>query len=178
METDAKVWSPLWASEPGTGLCRMRFLNLRFVACNSNLLAMVLGILTAIAACPAIIGTTEAVRQGQRQSAREKHRGLKTNLSISCSRASKAGREIDGCEVVLSENKVRSTPQLRRSLVCTHVQRLTNNASYISTCHQRSFQTAIQRTTHSQATFCLTPITIGVDRARAWCRLSQTIRHS
>jgi hypothetical protein len=67
---------------------------------------MVLGILTAIAACPAIIGTTEAVRQGQRQSAREKHRGLKTNLSVSCSRASKAGREIDGCEVVLSENKV------------------------------------------------------------------------
>jgi hypothetical protein len=67
---------------------------------------MVLGILTAIAACPAIIGTTEAVRQGQRQSAREKHRGLKTNLSVSCSHASKAGREIDGCEVVLSENKV------------------------------------------------------------------------
>jgi hypothetical protein len=67
---------------------------------------MVLGILTAIAACPAIIGTTEAVRQGQRQSAREKHRGLKMNLSVSCSRASKAGREIDGCEVVLSENKV------------------------------------------------------------------------
>jgi hypothetical protein len=69
---------------------------------------MVLGILTAIAACPAIIGTTEAVRQGQRQSAREKHRGLKTNLSVVCSRASKGGREIDGCEVVLSEDKVRN----------------------------------------------------------------------
>jgi hypothetical protein len=67
---------------------------------------MVLGILTAIAACPAIIGTTEAVRQGQRQNAREKHRGLKTSLSVICSRASRAGREIDGCEVVLSENKV------------------------------------------------------------------------
>lgn len=68
---------------------------------------MVLGILTAIAACPAIIGTTEAVRQGQRQNAREKHRGLKTNLAVACSRATKAGREIDGCEMVLSENKVR-----------------------------------------------------------------------
>ncbi|KAF1936628.1 hypothetical protein EJ02DRAFT_387045, partial [Clathrospora elynae] len=67
---------------------------------------MVLGILTAIAACPAIIGTTEAVRQGQRQSAKEKHRGLKTNLSVICSRASKGGREIDGCEVVLSETKL------------------------------------------------------------------------
>lgn len=68
---------------------------------------MVLGILTAIAACPAIIGTTEAVRQGQRQNAREKHRGLKTNLAVACSRATKAGREIDGCEMILSENKVR-----------------------------------------------------------------------
>ncbi|KAF1842592.1 uncharacterized protein K460DRAFT_293636 [Cucurbitaria berberidis CBS 394.84] len=67
---------------------------------------MVLGIMTAIAACPAIIGTTEAVRQGQRQNAREKHRGLKTNLSIVCSRATKGGREIDGCELVLSENKL------------------------------------------------------------------------
>lgn len=67
---------------------------------------MVLGILTAIAACPAIIGTVEAVRQGQRQSAREKHRGLKTNLSVACSRESIGGREIDGCAVVLSENKV------------------------------------------------------------------------
>jgi hypothetical protein len=67
---------------------------------------MVLGILTAIAACPAIIGTTEAVRQGQKQNAREKHRGLKTNLAVACSRVTKAGREIDGCEVVLSENKV------------------------------------------------------------------------
>jgi hypothetical protein len=72
---------------------------------------MVLGILTAIAACPAIIGTTEAVRQGQRQNAREKHRGLKTNLSVVCSRATKGGREIDGCEIVLSENKVRRVAQ-------------------------------------------------------------------
>jgi hypothetical protein len=81
---------------------------------------MVLGILTAIAACPAIIGTTEAVRQGQRQNAREKHRGLKTNLSISCSRATRSGREIDQCEVVLSENKVKQPlPGLRPTLVAS-----------------------------------------------------------
>ncbi|KAF2194668.1 hypothetical protein K469DRAFT_650598 [Zopfia rhizophila CBS 207.26] len=67
---------------------------------------MVLGILTAIAACPAIIGTTEAVRQGQRQNARERHRGLKTKLFVNCSTASTAGREADGCEVVLSDNKL------------------------------------------------------------------------
>jgi hypothetical protein len=75
-----------------------------------RLCIMVLGILTAIAACPAIIGTTEAVRQGQRQSAREKHRGLKTNLSVNCSRVSSGGREIDGCAVVLSNDKVRRVP--------------------------------------------------------------------
>lgn len=74
---------------------------------------MVLGILTAIAACPAIIGTTEAVRQGQRQSAREKHRGLKKNLSVKCSRTSSGGREIDGCIVVLSNDKVRRFPSTK-----------------------------------------------------------------
>ena len=78
-----------------------------------RLCIMVLGILTAIAACPAIIGTTEAVRQGQRQSAREKHRGLKTNLSVKCSRTSSGGREIDGYAVVLSNDKVRRFPSTK-----------------------------------------------------------------
>jgi hypothetical protein len=67
---------------------------------------MVLGILTAIAACPAIIGTTEAVRQGQRQSAKEKHRGVKTNLFVNCSGTSRAAKEVDGCQVVLNSGKV------------------------------------------------------------------------
>lgn len=80
---------------------------------------MVLGILTAIAACPAIIGTTEAVRQGQRQNAREKHRGLKTNLAVVCPRTTRGGREIDGCEVVLSDNKVRQEKiQSQKQLTC------------------------------------------------------------
>ncbi|KAF2710781.1 hypothetical protein K504DRAFT_480885 [Pleomassaria siparia CBS 279.74] len=67
---------------------------------------MVLGILTSIAACPAIIGTVEAVRQGQRQSAREKHRGLKTNLIVHCSTVTRAGREINGVQIVLSSDKL------------------------------------------------------------------------
>ena len=67
---------------------------------------MVFGILTAIAACPAIIGTTEAVRQGQRQSAKEKHRGVKTNLFVNCAGTSRAEKEVDGCQVVLSDGKV------------------------------------------------------------------------
>jgi hypothetical protein len=69
---------------------------------------MVLGILTAIAACPAIIGTTEAVRQGQKSSAKEQHRGLKTNLIASCSCTSPGSGEINGGVVVLSDNKVRT----------------------------------------------------------------------
>ncbi|KAJ5799703.1 uncharacterized protein N7518_001771 [Penicillium psychrosexuale] len=67
---------------------------------------MVLGIITAIAACPAIIGTTEAVRQGQRKNAKEQHRGMKSNLIVSCARTSYAGSEIDGCAVVLRNNKL------------------------------------------------------------------------
>jgi hypothetical protein len=63
---------------------------------------MVLGIITSIAACPAIIGTVEAVRQGQRQSAKEQHRGAKTNLVVSSSNS-----EINGCPVELRDGRVR-----------------------------------------------------------------------
>jgi len=75
---------------------------------------MVLGILTAVAACPAIIGTTEAVQQGQKQNAREQHRGRKTNLIVTCSTASRLGREINGCQVVLSDEKVLSLARVVR----------------------------------------------------------------
>ena len=68
---------------------------------------MVLGLLTAIAACPAIIGTTEAVRQGQKKNAKEKHRGQKSNLIAHCSSKSSKKSQIDGGLVVLRNNKVR-----------------------------------------------------------------------
>ena len=68
---------------------------------------MVLGLLTAIAACPAIIGTTEAVRQGQHQNAKEKHRGQKTNLVASCVKNSSQSAQINGGMVVLKNHKVR-----------------------------------------------------------------------
>ena len=51
-----------------------------------------------IVACPAIVGTTEAVYQSQRKNARKRHRGAKTNLVVSCSNS-----EIDGCPVVLCD---------------------------------------------------------------------------
>ncbi|MCJ1439124.1 hypothetical protein MMC27_008515 [Xylographa pallens] len=67
---------------------------------------MVLGILTAVAACPAIIGTTEAVRQGQRNNAKERHRGQKANLIVSCSGKSKHAAQVNGGTVVLRNNKL------------------------------------------------------------------------
>lgn len=67
---------------------------------------MVLGLLTAIAACPAIIGTTEAVRQGQRNNAKEKHRGQKSNLIVSCPKKSSHCSTIDGRVVILHHKKV------------------------------------------------------------------------
>jgi hypothetical protein len=67
---------------------------------------MVLGIITSIAACPAIIGTTEAVRQGQSQNKREQHRGRKSNLLVTCSDPSSKARDIDGGTVVLHDKKV------------------------------------------------------------------------
>ena len=67
---------------------------------------MVFGIITAIAACPAIIGTNEAVMQGQKQNAREKHRGLKSNLIANCSNSSRFAGAVNGTSVVLQNNKV------------------------------------------------------------------------
>jgi hypothetical protein len=67
---------------------------------------MVLGIITSIAACPAIIATTEAVRQGQSQNKREQHRGRKSNLLVTCSDPSSKARDIDGGTVVLHDKNV------------------------------------------------------------------------
>ena len=72
---------------------------------------MVLGILTSIAACPAIIGTTEAVRQGQAQNKREQHRGQKTNLVATCTKNSSQSGQINGGLIVLKNNKV-SIPRM------------------------------------------------------------------
>lgn len=67
---------------------------------------MPLGIITSIAACPAIIGTTEAVHQGQKQNSREKHRSRKANLLVTCNDPSRKSRDIHGGTVVLRDNKL------------------------------------------------------------------------
>jgi len=70
---------------------------------------MVLGILTSIAACPAIIGTTEAVRQGQTQNKRQQHRGRKSNLLVSCSDPCRKARDIHGGTIILRDKKLYAT---------------------------------------------------------------------
>lgn len=67
---------------------------------------MVFGILAAVAAVPAIVGTTEAVRQGQRQNAREEHRGRKSNLTITLPVRNSYSEQFDGAMVVLKDNKL------------------------------------------------------------------------
>lgn len=71
---------------------------------------MVFGLLTAIAACPAIIGTTEAIQQGQKANAREQHRGRKTNLTIKLPGAHSYKPKFEGCMVVLHDKKVCHIP--------------------------------------------------------------------
>ncbi|WWD16944.1 hypothetical protein CI109_101376 [Kwoniella shandongensis] len=67
---------------------------------------MVFGLLTAIAACPAIIGTTEAVQQGQKANAREQHRGQKTNMMVKLPGANQYSSKFDGALIVLNDNKL------------------------------------------------------------------------
>lgn len=71
---------------------------------------MVLGLIGAIAAVPAIIGTTEAVRQGQRNNAREEHRARRSDMVVSLPAGAKSRFRdaLDGGLVVLYKNRVRS----------------------------------------------------------------------
>jgi hypothetical protein len=66
---------------------------------------MVFGILTAVAACPAIIGTTEAIRHGQKQNNREEHRGRKYHLTVTLLRRSVYSPRFDKAPIVLKDNK-------------------------------------------------------------------------
>ncbi|KAH8816625.1 hypothetical protein F5884DRAFT_853060 [Xylogone sp. PMI_703] len=70
---------------------------------------MVLGIITSIAACPAIIGTTEAIHQGQRQNKREQARGQKSNLLVTCSDPCKKATDVNGGTIVLKDGKLYAT---------------------------------------------------------------------
>lgn len=66
---------------------------------------MVFGILTSVAAVPAIVGTTEAIRHGQKQNNREEHRGRKYHLTVTLTRRSTYSQQFDNAPIVLKDNK-------------------------------------------------------------------------
>ncbi len=135
---------------------------------------MVLGILTSIAACPAIIGTTEAVRQGQAQNAREKHRGTKTNLTAKCTKQSSQSAQLDGGMIVLRNHKVcrsRISYSIR-----VEVGILTDSSSYTSPLPSTMTLLSTPKNSNSNhqppilslAISFHIPRIIGVGRAKAW----------
>lgn len=68
---------------------------------------MVLSMLVALTTAPALLGTAEAIRQGQSKDRREEHRARRCNLIVTCVKSCIRSREIDSRQVVLKDNKVR-----------------------------------------------------------------------
>ncbi|KAF2774425.1 hypothetical protein EJ03DRAFT_323009 [Teratosphaeria nubilosa] len=65
------------------------------------------GILSGVVAVPAIVGTTEAIREGQKRNQREEHRGRKYHLAVTLLRRSpKRSAQFDNALIVLSDNKL------------------------------------------------------------------------
>ena len=71
---------------------------------------MVLSVLVAIIAAPALLGTQEAIRQSQAKEKREEHRARRCNLIATCVKSSMRSREINGRPLVLKNGKVCNFP--------------------------------------------------------------------
>ncbi|KAJ9215429.1 hypothetical protein DTO166G4_3083 [Paecilomyces variotii] len=67
---------------------------------------MVLSMLVALTTAPALLGTAEAIRQGQSKDRREEHRARRCNLIVTCVKSCIRSREIDSRRVVLKDNKL------------------------------------------------------------------------
>lgn len=74
---------------------------------------MVFGLLSAVAAVPAIVGTTEAIKQGQQANAREQHRGRKSNMIITLPSRNRYSQKFDNALIVLKDGKVCGIPKIR-----------------------------------------------------------------
>jgi hypothetical protein len=66
---------------------------------------MVFGILTAVVACPAIVGTTEAIRHGQNENNRNEHRSRKYHLVVTLLHRSVYSSRFEKAPIVLKNNK-------------------------------------------------------------------------
>lgn len=66
-----------------------------------------MSLLLALAAVPGMLGTQEAIRQGQQKERREEHRARRCNLIVRCIKSSQWSRELDGRPLVLRNGAVR-----------------------------------------------------------------------
>ncbi len=67
---------------------------------------MVLGLLVVAITAPGLLGSQDAIRQGQCKDKRKEHRARRCNLIASCVKSSPRSREIDGRPVVLRNAKL------------------------------------------------------------------------
>lgn len=154
---------------------------------------MVLGVITSVAACPAIVGTTEAIQNSQRQQRKQQHRQRKTNLVVGCQDPSQAGDDLDGSYIVLRDNKVMflfRSSHVSSFLMSPNTVELGGKTSSNETVsgnssgsrHDRHPKTSRaadargSRATASQDTTSSIRYTNGATRARGSCRPSWTTR--
>ncbi|KAK8207413.1 hypothetical protein IWZ01DRAFT_366307 [Phyllosticta capitalensis] len=67
---------------------------------------MVVSMLLALSICPGMLGTQEAIRQGQQKERREEHRARRCHLVVGCLSLSRRGRAIDGRQIVLKDSRL------------------------------------------------------------------------
>jgi hypothetical protein len=106
-----------WPAAFNCAPCTSQFTNAR---ASDQLAAMVLSMIVALNAAPALLGTQEAIRQGQAKEKREEHRARRCNLIATCVQSSKRSSEIDGRRVVLLNNKVNPAAKLMMNLLLNH----------------------------------------------------------
>jgi hypothetical protein len=81
-----------------------------------------MSLLLAMAAVPGMLGTQEAIRQGQQKERREEHRARRCNLVASCIKSSPRALEINGRPIVLRDGAVRSQkPRITTATFLTSV---------------------------------------------------------
>jgi len=78
---------------------------------------MVLSIIIALVTTPGLLGTQEAIRQGQGKERREEHRARRCNLVAQCIKASSRSNEINGRQIVLADNKVSEIANMGRRTI-------------------------------------------------------------
>ncbi|KAF2460439.1 hypothetical protein BDY21DRAFT_361394 [Lineolata rhizophorae] len=67
---------------------------------------MVVSMILALSTAPGLLGTQEAIRQGQSKERREEHRARRCNLIVTCVKTSSKSREINGRRVILTNDKL------------------------------------------------------------------------